>query len=150
RKNAPVVGLTYKLVLAGTPATMRGREIGRGLLALVARLKPTCLADLIDRLEDYREREERRLRRQSADLAQFEALADRGDCPGQLGTQVEALDDLEAFVNQRFDDEARPGAQVVLSSIHRAKGLEVERVFVLDPDSLPLVRRDSMPWQIQQ
>ena len=27
---------------------------------------------------------------------------------------------------------------------------EADNVFVLDPDSLPLIRRDSKPWQIQQ
>jgi len=36
---------------------------------------------------------------------------------------------------------------VLLSSIHRAKGLEADRVFVLDPASLPLIRRDSRPWE---
>lgn len=147
RKNAPVLGLTYKLVLAGVPAVMRGRDVGKGLLALVARLKPSCLSGLVERLEDYREKEEARLRRRNAPLAQFDSLADRCDCLAQIASQVSSLEQVEQFVRRVFDDAAKPGQQVVLSSVHRAKGLEAGTVFVLDPDSLPLVRRDSKPWQ---
>lgn len=150
RKNAPVVSLTYKLVLAGVPAMMRGREIGKGLIGLIRRLKPDSISNLIDRLEDYRSKEERRLMRKDAPTSQFEALADRCDCLGQLAAQVTSLEQLEQFIGSKFDDNARPGGQVVLSSIHRAKGLEADNVFVLDPESLPLIRRDSKPWQIVQ
>ena len=149
-KNAPVVGLTYRLVLAGVPAVMRGREIGKGLLTLIARLNPDSISHLIDRIEDYRDREDRRLRRQDAPASSFDALEDRCDCLSQLATQATSLEDLEAFIRKIFDDHAQTGQQVVLSSVHRAKGLEADNVFVLDPDSLPLIRRDSKPWQRQQ
>lgn len=150
RKNAPVVGLTYRLVLAGVPALMRGREIGRGLITFIHRLKPDSLADLIDKVEEFRDKEERRLRRKKAPESQFDALADRCDCLGQLAVQVTSLGQLETFISSRFDDNAKTGECVVLSSAHRAKGLEADRVFVLDPDSLPLIRRDSRSWQIVQ
>ncbi|MCC6420826.1 MAG: ATP-binding domain-containing protein, partial [Gemmataceae bacterium] len=150
RKNAPLVGLTYRLVLAGVPAVMRGREIGRGLLALITRLKPASLADLIDRLEDYREREVRRLVRKSAPQSQHDNLNDRCDCLGQLAAQVTSLEQLETFIAEKFDDAAKPGASVVLSSVHRAKGLEADMVYVLDPSSLPLRRKNPKPWETQQ
>jgi DNA helicase-2/ATP-dependent DNA helicase PcrA len=150
RKNAPLVGLTYRLVLAGVPAMMRGREIGRGLLALIRRLKPDNLEELIDKLEDYREREARRLGRKHAPSSQFDALEDRCDCLGKLAAQVTSLDQLATFIESKFDDNADPAGQVVLSSVHRAKGLEADTVFVLDPASLPLARRDSKPWEQTQ
>lgn len=37
-----------------------------------------------------------------------------------------------------------------LSSIHRAKGLEEDRVFILDFDILPLTRTDQKPWEEMQ
>jgi DNA helicase-2/ATP-dependent DNA helicase PcrA len=147
RKNAPVVSLTYRLVLAGVPAVMRGRDIGKGLLSLIARLKPADVPDLIAKVEDYREKEERRLERRNAAASAFEALEDRCNCLGQLAAQAESLDALGRFIRQVFDDAQGPGAAVVLSSVHRAKGLEAETVYVLDPKSLPLVRRDSRPWE---
>ncbi|MCC6419515.1 MAG: ATP-dependent helicase [Gemmataceae bacterium] len=150
RKNAPLVGLTYRLVLAGVPAVMRGREIGRGLLALITRLKPANLQDLIDRLEDYREREVRRLVRKSAPQSQHDSLNDRCDCLSQLAAQVTSLEQLETFMAEKFDDAAKSGESVVLSSVHRAKGLEADTVYVLDPSSLPLRRKNPKPWETRQ
>ena len=150
RKNSPVVGLTYKLILAGVPALMRGRDIGRGLVQLIRRLKPSGLADLIDRLEDYRQKEERRLRGKNSASGQLEALADRCDCLGQLAAQATSLGQLETFIESKFDDAVKPGECVVLSSVHRAKGLEADNVFVLDPGNLPLRTKRQKPWQVVQ
>jgi DNA helicase-2/ATP-dependent DNA helicase PcrA len=150
RRNAPLVGMTYRLVLAGVKAVMRGRDIGRGLTSLIRRLKPADLKDLIDRLADYREREERRLSRKGDCETHLEALEDRCETLGQLASQVDSLDDLDRFIETTFDDTEKPGASVVLSSIHRAKGLEANTVFVLDTKSLPLARRKQKPWEAQQ
>lgn len=150
RCNAPAVNLTYKLVLAGTRAVMRGRDIGKGLTALIARLKPDSVIDLVDKIEDYRANEERRLRKRDAPSSQFDALADRCDCLSALAAQSSTLEALTQFIGSVFSDTEVPGSQVVLSSIHRSKGLEADNVFVLDPGSLPLVRKDQKPWQRQQ
>ncbi len=150
RKNAPVVSLTYRLVLAGVPALMRGREIGRGLIQFIRRLRPASVPNLIDKIEDHREKESRRLSRKKASESQYDALNDRCDCLGQLAAQVTSLDELERFITERFDDNVKPGEAVVLSSVHRAKGLEAERVFILDAANLFLVRRGDKPWVVTQ
>ncbi len=150
RKNAPVLSMTYRLALAGVPAVMRGRDVGKGLLSLIARLKPDGVKDLVLKVEDYREREEAKLRRRDASASQFDSLSDRCDCLSMLAAQAASLEDLERFIRDTFSDAEKPGGAVVLSSVHRAKGLEAERVFVLDPDSLPMIRRDSKAWQLAQ
>src|SRR5262249_4501742 len=129
---------------------MRGRDIGKGLLTLISRLKPTSVNHLVLRIEDYREKEEQRLRRRDAPASQYESLSDRCDCLAKLAAQVPSLDALEAFIRRVFDDDAKPGSKVVLSSVHRAKGLEADTVFVLDPRSLPLTFRDQQTWERQQ
>lgn len=147
RKNAPAVSMTYRLVLAGIPAIMRGRDIGKGLLSLLTCLDPVDVADLIRRIEEYRERETTHLLRQNASTSRFDSLDDRCDCLSQLARSARSLDDLRDFIGRVFSDHEKPGNAVVLSSIHRAKGLEADTVYVLDPASLPLIRRDSKPWQ---
>ncbi len=150
RRNAPVLSMTYKLALAGIPATMRGRDIGKGMMSLVARLKPDNTTDLISKVERFRMQETARLRHQEASPSAFESLNDRCDCLGQLAAQVDTLGSLEAFIGRVFDDDATPDRQVVLSSVHRSKGLEAGTVYILDPATLPLIRRDSQDWQKQQ
>ncbi|MDX2001731.1 MAG: UvrD-helicase domain-containing protein [Chitinophagales bacterium] len=39
---------------------------------------------------------------------------------------------------------------IKLSTIHRAKGLENNRVFILDYDKLPMKKDDHQPWEIEQ
>jgi superfamily I DNA/RNA helicase len=50
-------------------------------------------------------------------------------------TQCASVDDLCAAIDGLFADE---GAAIWLSTVHRAKGLEADRVFVLNPQHLPL------------
>ena len=148
RCNAPLVELAYQLLRQGVPAVMRGRDIGKGLTDLVNQLKPADCNDLGIKLEDYRERETARLDRRNAAESQHQALNDKVDCLEQLATQCSTLDGLRGFVERLFtDDQPTGNGKIVLSSIHRAKGLEANRVIIVAPEKLPLIRKDSQPWE---
>ena len=41
-------------------------------------------------------------------------------------------------------------ARQILSSIHRSKGLEADRVFVLKPDKMALTWKNQLAWQAEQ
>lgn len=151
RCNAPLVDLAYRFVTRGVPAVMRGRDIGKGMLDLVERLKPADPADLARKLADYEDRERARLERRDAPESQLQSLEDRCLCLAKLCSQVANLADLRAFVTRLFSDDGDGQAgKVVLSSVHRAKGLEADRVVIVAPEKLPLVRRDSKPWEVEQ
>jgi superfamily I DNA/RNA helicase len=38
----------------------------------------------------------------------------------------------------------------VFSSVHRAKGLEADTVYIIRPDQLPLIRKDQQEWELTQ
>ena len=62
--------------------------------------------------------------------------------------QSSSLAELASSIKQLFgseDDEA-----VLLSTVHRAKGMESERVYIAEPLTLPLIWEDQKPWQSQQ
>jgi superfamily I DNA/RNA helicase len=49
-----------------------------------------------------------------------------------LAEDLASVTELEARIGQLFNDAATaPGGQIVCSSVHKAKGLETDRVFVL-------------------
>ena len=56
--------------------------------------------------------------------------------------------ELASSIKQLFgseDDEA-----VLLSTVHRAKGMESERVYIAEPLTLPLIWEGQKQWQEQQ
>ena len=42
------------------------------------------------------------------------------------------------------------GNAVVLSTVHRAKGLETDRVFIICPEILPWIMPSQLEWERQQ
>lgn len=64
-----------------------------------------------------------------------------------LPSTVETRHDLEKFIQDVFTEEGREGIQ--LSTIHRAKGLEANNVFIVCPSLVPspLAR---LPWQLEE
>lgn len=148
RRNAPLVDLVYKLLGAEIPAVIKGRDVGQGLLDLVKMLKPVDTADLGKKLHAYAEREQARLERKHASEQQMQSLQDRVTCLGTLASRCAALWELEALISSLFaDDAGEQQGRVILSSVHRAKGLEANRVVILEPEKLPMIRRDAQDWE---
>jgi ATP-dependent exoDNAse (exonuclease V) beta subunit len=61
--------------------------------------------------------------------------------------QSTSADTFKARLESLFNDK---NSIITLSTIHRAKGLEAERVFILRPDKLPLQLRNPQQWQTEQ
>jgi hypothetical protein len=149
RKNAPLVALAFELIAAGVPARMRGRDIGKGLTALIDRLKPADLNDLQVLLGDYLAAEVQRLEARNAAPSAVEAVCDRVGCLARLATQARTVEALRGFIMDLFADESDAG-KVILSSVHRAKGLEADVVYILEPETMPLCHARMKPWERQQ
>jgi DNA helicase-2/ATP-dependent DNA helicase PcrA len=142
RVNAPLVPLAYELLRMGVPARVRGRDIGRGLCALVAQVVEQDsfkLQDFPALVSRYAEQQEEQLVRKHKDGAEMAlvSLRDRCDTVRAIYQSLKprSVEEFLRAVQQLFSDEEK--GVVWLSSIHRAKGDEAERVFILRPDLLP-------------
>lgn len=150
RLTAPLVSLCMTLIAARIPARVVGREVGEQLAAAVKKVaKLPGYAD--QTAEAYHETFAACLA--TYDGQQRAKLSARRDADAQL----EKHDDLMAAITAVFDSfgEATSAAHlcelvaglfsgdrergtVTLSTVHRAKGLENARVFILRPKKLPL------------
>lgn len=146
--NAPLVGAALQLIAQRRRAFVRGRALGDQLLTVV-RGCGACrtTGELSAAVEAWRGRELRRL----ADLEGVDDLIDSTNdrAAGLLaivaGCQTPA--DVEPAIDALFSEEARPGAgAVVFSTIHRAKGLEADRVWYLDA----VLRAPKAEWEARQ
>ena len=136
RTNAPLVSACYRLLRRGIPAVIRGRDVGRGLLTLIVKLRARSIPHLVDRLEDYRVRETAKLVELRHPEPALIALDDKVSCLLFMTEGMTSVDQLKARIESVFTDVSEDQA-VLFSSVHRAKGLERDSVVILRPDLMP-------------
>jgi DNA helicase-2/ATP-dependent DNA helicase PcrA len=143
RLTAPLVSLCMKLIGARVPAKVVGREIGASITAIVKKvveLPGYSWATFGEDLGRYEAMTELRLSARKDAEAQVEALKDKCEavraCHANF-TEAQDADHLRALIEGLFSGD-NDKAPVVLSTVHRAKGLENAAVYILRPDKLPL------------
>ncbi len=153
RNNAPLVDIAYKLIRMGTPCYVEGRDIGNGLLELASRWKVVNLSALKDRVIEYRRRNVAALLAGGKE-GQADSLADKCDTLIALiqgmpyGSKVDAL---HIRIKTMFQDSDGSRKKcMTLSSIHKAKGREWERVFILGMNAYMPSRYAVRDWQKEQ
>lgn len=143
RVTAPIVTLAFELLAAGIPAKIKGREIMDQItnLAKNAMKGSDDPWDLLGvNLDTYVSNEVSRLGKKANTEMQIAALEDRAEALNviwqrSIGAGIRDLDGFKEWVKSVFDESIH-GA-VTLSTIHKAKGLEAERVFIMNPEGMP-------------
>lgn len=145
RVNADLVMLAYSLIRQGIKATVRGRDIGRGLQALIRKSKKEDVGDLMGWLADWEDKEIMKAMRLGAE-DKIQSVQDKVQTIYAISDGANTVAEILGRCETLFSDEKNG---VTLSTIHKAKGLESERVFILRPDLLPHPAAKK-PEQIQQ
>lgn len=131
RKKAPLLGTALRLAAKGTPVAILGRDLGKKISEQVSTSGANDLPGLVawarKRVEATRELhgEDRPEKVEEAEdvAAMFETLAEGSESVGDLLGKIERL----------FSDDGDARARVLLSTVHKAKGLERDRVWMLGP-----------------
>jgi hypothetical protein len=145
RTNAPLVEPAFSLIRRGIKAIIRGRDIGKGLQALIRKMKAVDMNDLMFRLTEYRNIEVGKLLN-SEKGSQAQSLQDKVDTIIALSDGINSITELEIRIEEIFSDE---NEGVVFSSVHRAKGLEAKRVYILHSELMPHPL-SKKSWELQQ
>jgi len=136
RVNAPLIKYAYAFMDEGIPVTIRGRDLAEGLIALIKKMQANSIAELARKIEEYYDREYARFMKQNkADRAH--ALTDRIDTLRALLVQASTVSQLIYQIETLFPRKDSGKPSVVLSTVHRAKGDEAEKVYILRPDLIP-------------
>lgn len=134
RNTAPLVGHAYAMLTRDIPCLILGKDIGANLIALVRKLRAATLPDFHEKLAKWVTREIERAKHEDRSP---EAVFDQADClrmfASSLDEDSQTVASLIAKIELMFtDDTTRASSRVTLSTIHKAKGLEYETVFLLD------------------
>ena len=150
RLNAPLVKPCFELIRAGIKATIKGRDIGQGLITFTREIQKKfgssdLRAMLVD-MQNYVDNESAKLIATHRE-SQAAMLQDQAETILALSDGCNSTSDLESRIGQVFTDQVQ---DVVFSTVHKAKGLEAERVFIIKPEVLQPQKFDKADWQLEQ
>ena len=150
RLTAPLVKQAFKFIKAGIACHVEGRDIGAGLAALASRWKVKSIQALRDRLAVYVERETEKLNAKGQET-KAEAVRDRVDTLNAIMDNTKSLDELNAKIASLFsNDEDGHRNTLTLSTVHKSKGREWDRVFILGFEEYMPSEFARQPWQVEQ
>lgn len=141
RVNAPLVSIAMKLLRSGKRTRIAGRDIGKGLISLVRKMRGRSVPDFLTKVASWEAREISRLEalmlkavngRKATLQNKMGDIVDQAEMLVNLTDGARNMDEIETRIENLFTDDGLGVAGVITcSSVHRAKGLEANRVFIL-------------------
>jgi hypothetical protein len=154
RTNAPLARVAMALIRAQKRVRIQGRDIGAGLISLVKKLSTgkaaASIPAFLERLALWQAREI--LRAEKADRPELvDGIRDKADTIIVVAEGATGPRELEDRIQRLFSDDGAPQS-IVCSSVHKAKGLEAQRVFILRPTLYPKLPKGKTrtPAQAQE
>ena len=159
RNTAPIIGLAYELISKRIPCVVKGRDIGQGLIKLIEKLNAATPAGLLTKLATWETKEIARLTKNDPDAnvssvldkaASIRVIVESSKAPRVTDLLQEIRDMFKMGATVSFKDQDKtPTGLLTLSTIHKAKGLEAPRVFILNYHLMPSKMARS-PWEMAQ
>lgn len=152
RVNSGLVECAVHLLRAFKPVRVAGREeIGMRLMRLVDELgaegkgrgrtvNNLPVVALLTKLSEYEDAQTAKMQNNPKMKWRLESIRQNCECIRFLATapNTTTAADIKRLINTLFPDDDTPNSKVItLSTIHRAKGLEWDIVYVICPEKLP-------------
>jgi DNA helicase-2/ATP-dependent DNA helicase PcrA len=158
RNTFPVVSLCIRLLSEGKKAYIIGSDIGLSLKKLILNQERKSeefnMQNVFSRLYNEKKKLVQRIM-ENHGLSNAEALEDNSVVI--LNEKIQVIEVLSDNINDPnevikkiddlFSNDKKVG--ICLSNIHKSKGLESERVFILHPELMPS-KYAILPWELDQ
>lgn len=155
RNTAPLTNLCMKYIASGVKAYIKGKDIGTNLINMLEKTRRTNIREALNVLNKELEKIASKVaQKERCDLAEarksstYEVYFDKIQAIEVLSEGLTQTRQLVSRIEEIFSDESRKG--IVLSTIHKAKGLEADRVFIACPDKLYNKRAMQIAWMAEQ
>ena len=139
RRNLPLVKLCFQYIKKGIKAHIRGKDLAEEIIKLIKKSNTNSLPVLYSYLYNQFEKEKKRLMRRyhlTEKTVQkhhtFMAFKEKIEIIEMLGEGLGGADEIIKKINIIFSDTDKEG--IILSTIHKAKGLENDRIFIINRD----------------
>lgn len=151
RTSAPLVSLAMSMVTSGVRAYIKGKDIGETLVKMLTPAAEngdnwsTFIENAIKERESIMKKIDKGTLTETA-LARFE---EKVECCKALHEHTEKPSKMIEFVKLLFDDNGSDDA-IKLSTIHKAKGLEADNVYILCANTTRSWTTALQDWEEQQ
>lgn len=149
--NRPLVSLGFRLLRSKIPVRILGRgDIGDGLKRLVKKCDDGSgeLDGMVARLEEWKRREVE-LAESKNNQGKAQLIEDKADSILEIAAELPEVDrSVKALLKVLMELFNEDRGKVTLCTVHKAKGLEANTVWWLNPDYVS--KFATMPWQKQQ
>jgi superfamily I DNA/RNA helicase len=152
RTNAPLVEHAFALWKLGTPAFIKGKSTQKEVLDLVHRSEAGSINETLANAQRVVTEDVSRLLALEEGRGEVRAsrLMDILECLDGAAKAVQPATDtwqLKEALNKLFGEGKPSHEVVVLSTVHRAKGLEADSVYVVGPELIPH-KGAKKPWEL--
>jgi len=134
RVNAPLVGACLLLIRAGKKAYVKGSDVGKSLLRLCDQLEFNCSTSRLTafgkEVARWYEREVKKLGKDKPAQEKRRRLDDQKELLEAFVEGSTSIEDMHDKIRATFADTTKVDA-IMCATVHRAKGLEAPRVFLL-------------------
>jgi superfamily I DNA/RNA helicase len=147
RTNAPLISFALQLLKLGKKVHVKGSDICHYLCNLIENFKANSIPELQSKVDEWENNQLESLNKRKASLAVKNTIIDYADVIREFALNNTSVNTLIASIQSIFS-ESNEGT--VLSSCHKAKGLEADSVYIIRPDLLPLIHKNQQPWEVEQ
>lgn len=150
RNLKPLIQTYLWLIKNKMKCKIRGKDIAENIVALIKKTGAKTIDELMNALGVERERLFDKLTkkgvRQPSKHPKMELLEQKTDVILALSEEVQTVDGLVRMLEDIFSDDT---TGILLSTIHKAKGLENDRIFFICPELIPS-KYATQDWQFEQ
>jgi len=148
RNVAPLIKLAFALIRAQKPVGILGRDIGKTIVSLIEKLNANDITDLELKLSQWEQIEISRIQERDPE-ANVGYIIERADAVRTFITcsHEHTIEGVIDAVGRLFCNSI--SGAVKLATIHKSKGLEAERVIILDQHLIPS-KYATQEWQKEQ
>ena len=144
RYNAPLVSAFYDLITQGKSAYILGRDMHKGLVNYVKKITKhnnMSSEEFMNLLTvDFRVNHAKLIDTDKQNQAN--TLSDKFECVKIFASKADTVGGIIAEIERLFNSKTKGDIQ--LSTVHKAKGLEADNVFILATERMPHPKASNM------
>ena len=144
RYNAPLVSAFYDLITQGKSAYILGRDMHKGLVNYVKKITKHNNMSSVEFMNlltvDFRVNHSKLVDTDKQNQAN--TLSDKFECVKIFALKADTVGGIIAEIERLFNSKSKGDIQ--LSTVHKAKGLEADNVFILATERMPHPKATNM------